>query len=160
MDNIELCLCDFNNPLHSSNFIKLINHYIKDEMGGGTPHTLEKATELVRGISQHPTAFVVFARINQSFVGMVVSFVNFSTFNAKPFVNIHDVIVEQEFRGRGIARMMLEYVIEMAEMKNCCKVTLEVREDNTVAKGLYDSLGFEECQPSVMHYRALYLDDH
>ena len=160
MDNIEICLCDFNDPLHSSNFIKLINHYIKDEMGGGTPHTLEKATELIRGMSQHPTAFVVFAKVNHVFAGLVVSYINFSTFKAQPFVNVHDVVVDKEYRGRGLARMMLESVIEMAEMKNCCKVTLEVREDNTVAKGLYDSLGFEECQPSSMHYWELHLGNY
>jgi len=160
MDNIEICLCDFSNPLHSSNFIRLINLYIQDEMGGGTPHTLEKATDLIRGMADHPTAFVVFAKVNQAFAGMVVSFLNFSTFKAMPFVNVHDVIVDSAFRGMGLGRMMLESVIEIAETKGCSKITLEVRDDNTVAKGLYNSLGFDECEPSPMHFWELHLGDY
>ncbi len=38
---------------------------------------------------------------------------------------------------------MLEQIEEEARSRNCCRVTLEVYENNEVARGLYEKFGFE-----------------
>ena len=46
-------------------------------------------------------------------------------------------------RGRGIGRLLLDSVAAEARRRGACKVTLEVRPDNQVARALYDSAGFD-----------------
>ena len=79
-------------------------------------------------------------------------FVNFSTFYVKPYLYIHDIVVLNEYRGKGIGKALMEMLIIKSIEKGHCKVTLEVREDNTVAQSLYKDLGFEECNPNMLFW--------
>jgi ribosomal protein S18 acetylase RimI-like enzyme len=58
-------------------------------------------------------------------------------------INIHDLAVTAECRGQGVGRRLLEGVEAKARALGCGKVTLEVREDNVSARGLYRRFGFE-----------------
>ncbi|HHL31457.1 MAG TPA: GNAT family N-acetyltransferase, partial [Oceanospirillales bacterium] len=60
--------------------------------------------------------------------------------------NIHDLIVATEFRGRGLSTKMLKMVEEIAIERNCCKLTLEVLENNVIAINSYKKFGFENYQ--------------
>lgn len=148
---IEIIKCDFTNPLHRQKVIDLIAAYMQDPMGGGKPMPDYTKANLVEGLAVHPTAFILFALDKGEFIGLITCFVNFSTFKAKPYINIHDIVVLKPYRRLGIGRKLLQGVIKNAEENNYCKVTLEVRMDNTNAQGLYNSLGFNECDP-IMHY--------
>lgn len=66
----------------------------------------------------------------------------FSTFAAKPLVNIHDVVVDEKFRGKGIGRQLFAEIETVAREKDACKITLEVLSGNAPAKALYASLGY------------------
>jgi ribosomal protein S18 acetylase RimI-like enzyme len=48
--------------------------------------------------------------------------------------------------------MLLKAVEDDARQLGCCKVTLEVRCDNTRAMGLYRSVGFEPSQPETFFW--------
>ena len=76
-------------------------------------------------------------------VGFSICFLGFSTFLARPLLNIHDIFVDLPVRGRGIGAMLLERIEASARELNCCRITLEVREDNRVARGLYRKVGFD-----------------
>ena len=69
-------------------------------------------------------------------------FVGFSTFAARPLLNIHDVHVLKEHQKRGIGRRLLEAAESEARRLGCCKLTLEVLENNHPAAALYEKLGF------------------
>jgi ribosomal protein S18 acetylase RimI-like enzyme len=124
-----------------------MNEYITDRMGDGIPYTEEQKIKLVEGLRNHPARLVLFAVAGDQFVGLTNCFINFATFSVKPYINVHDVIVMNAWRNRGVGRKMLEKVIEQAEALGCSKVTLEVREDNHNAKHLYKSLGFMDPEP-------------
>ncbi len=47
-----------------------------------------------------------------------------------------------EYRGRGYGRQLLMRMIDEAKARDCDTVTLEVRESNAPARGLYESVGF------------------
>jgi ribosomal protein S18 acetylase RimI-like enzyme len=149
--NIEFEFCDYKNPEHRQNLKMLLNLYMADPMGGVIPHSNESAEELVNGLAAHSESFVLFAKADKQYIGLLTCFINFSTFKAKPYLNIHDVIVVKEFRGKHIGRKLLEKSIEIARERGYCKITLEVRDDNTAAKNLYQSLDFNECTP-FMHF--------
>ena len=57
-------------------------------------------------------------------------------------LNIHDITVTPEFRGRGLSKKIMQKVEEIAQEIGCCKITLEVLEGNKVAQALYMSCGF------------------
>lgn len=148
---VEIIQCDFKNTVHRQKVVELIDAYMQDPMGGGNPMPEKNKKPLVEGLSAHPGAFVLLAIEEDRYLGVATCFVNFSTFNVKPYINVHDLAVIKAARGKGVGRKLLERIIEIAKEKDYCKVTLEVRNDNHNAQGLYKSLGFNECEP-VMHF--------
>ena len=72
-------------------------------------------------------------------------FVGFSTFLARPLINIHDLAVLPTHRGQGVGRLLLEHVAAKGTALGCCKLTLEVRADNYPARRLYEAVGFENA---------------
>lgn len=149
--DISFCYCDFDNPLHRNKLVGLLNHYMTDPMGGCEPLNKEKEMDLISGLASNPSSFVLFILLNNDIAGLATCFVNFSTFKARPYINIHDLIILKEHRGKGLGRKLLEKLTEIAIERNCCKITLEVRDDNTNAIKLYQKLEFKDTTP-VMHF--------
>ena len=75
-------------------------------------------------------------------IGLINCFEGFSTFAARPLINVHDVAVLPGYRGRGVAQAMLARVEEEARRRGACKLTLEVLEGNQPAMRLYQREGF------------------
>ncbi|GHT36602.1 N-acetyltransferase [Bacteroidia bacterium] len=148
----NLTTCNFSNPEHLQAIATLIDVYIHDEMGGGTPLSKLEQNRLVAGLQEY-SSIVLLAEADGEYAGLLIAFENFSTFTAKPMVNIHDVIVRPEYRGKGIGRLLMNGIIAEAEKRGASRVTLEVREDNTTAQNLYSSLGFHETEPSHLYWR-------
>ena len=58
---------------------------------------------------------------------------------------IGNVVVHPDYRGRGIARALLEAAIKTARREGSRWIGLEVRDRTQLACGLYQSLGFPQC---------------
>ena len=57
--------------------------------------------------------------------------------------HIYNVAVQQQFRGKGIGRKLVEAMLRHGEEQGIFDFTLEVRAGNEVAIRLYESLGFQ-----------------
>lgn len=138
----EIIVADLFLPSHAEAIVHLLNEYAKDDMGGGSElpsfvkHNL--VPELRKRIGTH--AALVF--IDGAPAGLAICFEGFSTFLCRPLLNIHDLVISSEYRGRGLSRRLLAKVEEIAENIGCCKITLEVLDGNTVAKNLYKTSGY------------------
>lgn len=55
---------------------------------------------------------------------------------------VSNLAVHPDYRRRGIARRLMEVVMDTVEKRGAPWVALEVRRDNRAAKGLYEKLGF------------------
>lgn len=143
---IHIVKADYHSPKHAQAIIDLLKAYALDPMGGGEPLSTYTINNLVSELSQRDYAFSVLAFHEDKAVGLINCFEAFSTFACKPLVNIHDVIVLSEYRGLGISLSMLLEVERIALNKGCCKITLEVLENNLVAKQAYQSFGFSAYQ--------------
>ena len=55
-----------------------------------------------------------------------------------------NIAIHPDFRGLGLGRALLEWVIEQGLKQGIARILLEVREGNTVATALYLSSGFKE----------------
>lgn len=141
--SLNIQLADYNNPQHGEHIIYLLNCYALDAMGGGQPLSSQVQKNLVGELSKLPHAFSLLAFWDGEPVGLINCFEAFSTFKAKPLINIHDVAVLPQFRGRGISQKLLKKVEQIAVDKGCCKLTLEVLSENEVARNAYSKFGFE-----------------
>ena len=75
-------------------------------------------------------------------VGLIDCFAGFSTFAAKPLLNVHDIVVHASRRGQGIAQALLAWAGQRAGELGCCKLTLEVLSNNARAMAAYRRAGF------------------
>ena len=153
--NISFAYCDYENPVHLTALVDLLNHYMTDPMGEAPPLNKLQQLRLVDGLSNHPAALVLFVLYEGKIVGLATCFINFSTFNVKPYLYIHDLVVYSDYRNKGLGKALMEKLIELSTERDYCKITLEVREDNFQAQGLYYSLGFEECTPTMLFWTKI-----
>ncbi|WP_127555839.1 GNAT family N-acetyltransferase [Saccharospirillum alexandrii] len=94
-------------------------------------------------------------------IAFCVCYETYSTYRSKYVWNLHDVMVSRSARGLGAGRALLEWVLAEAKTANVAKVTLEVEDDNAVAKSLYASLGFQDFTVTAPkeHHWHLYTQD-
>jgi ribosomal protein S18 acetylase RimI-like enzyme len=141
---VQVFEVDFESPEHCKAVVNLMNHYMTDKMGDHAPHTEESAKRLIEGLKNHQHKLCILAEEDGNYFGLVNCFYGFGTFAAKPFLNIHDVVVLDTQRGKGIGRLMLEFAAKKAKEAGSAKITLEVRHDNLSAQQLYKSLGYAD----------------
>ncbi len=143
MPDVHVIEADLNDRRHQRAVVAMVNAYARDPMGRGQDLPEEVLRDLIPGLQRHPTSLIFLAFDDEVPVGIAVCFIGFSTFAARPLINIHDLAVAQGFRGRGIGRQLLEQVETRARALGCCKLTLEVAAENTLAQGLYRTAGFQ-----------------
>jgi ribosomal protein S18 acetylase RimI-like enzyme len=139
---MEVIIADYNNQQHATDISLLLNSYAKDPMGGGQALSQHVQDNLASELARVPNAFTVLCYVDNEAAGLINCLQGFSTFKCKPLLNIHDVTVATSFRGQKISQHMLRKVEEIAIIRNCCKITLEVLAGNTVAKNAYLKFGF------------------
>ncbi len=125
--------------------VHLLNAYALDPMGDGKPLSEAARRDVVAGLREHPTTLVFLAYLGSEPVGLAICFRGFSTFAARPLVNISDYFVFPEHRGRGIGRRLLGAIERRARELGCCRLTLEVQENNHHAKRVYAAAGFAQA---------------
>lgn len=154
---VTIVEADLDRPEHADAVLALVDAYARDPMGDGAPLASEVLENLVPGLRAHPTTLVFLAHRGDAPVGIAVCFRGFSTFKARPLVNIHDLAVLPGERGRGTGRRLLEAVERKARDLGCCKLTLEVQEDNRRARRVYAAAGFDRARYVEAAGGALFL---
>src|SRR5262249_14428035 len=119
--------------------------YAMDPMGNGGALAEDVLDRLIPGLQQCPGTLIFLAYLDERAVGIATCFAGFSTFQARPLINIHDLAVIPDVRGHGIGRRLLAVVEARARELGCCKLTLEVQENNRGARRLYVQAGFAQA---------------
>ena len=130
---------------HQEATLRLLDAYAADPMGDGRPLSEAARRDLIPGLRVHPTTLIFLAFRGELPVGLAICFRGFSTFAARPLVNISDYYVPPAERGRGIGRRLMEAIEGRARDLGCCKLTLEVQENNQRARRLYGAAGFAQA---------------
>ncbi|MFN3543812.1 MAG: GNAT family N-acetyltransferase [Thiobacillus sp.] len=141
---IEIVRAGYADATHAAALIDLLDHYARDPAGGGRPLSAFARANLVAALAARPFAFSVLAFEGEEAVGLVNAIEGFSTFACAPLVNVHDVVVRDTHRGRGIAMQLFAEVEAIARERGACKLTLEVLSGNRAARALYEKLGFDD----------------
>jgi ribosomal protein S18 acetylase RimI-like enzyme len=156
---IRVRLADLNHPEDGRHVVELLDMYSREPLGQAAPLAEDVRERLLPGLREHPMTLILLAFDESSAVGIAVCFLGFSTFAARPLLNIHDLAVRPEARGRGVGRALLYEAQRQAVQRDCCKMTLEVRDDNHIARQLYQDFGFASGNgdPSAYAFWTKYL---
>ena len=142
MSDVRVVRADLDDPRHQAAVLAMMRAYARDPMRNGPDLPAEIHQAPVAGLRAHPTTLIFLAYRGDEPVGIVTCFVGFSTFAARPLINIHDLHVASDHRGHGLGRALLDAVEMEARRLGCCKLTLEVQENNDTALALYRRFGF------------------
>jgi ribosomal protein S18 acetylase RimI-like enzyme len=136
-------VADLSQPADQAALVALLDVYARDPMGMERPLPAEVRGALIARLREMPTTHAVLAAVGGAPAGLALCFLGFSSFRARPLLNIHDFVVHPDFRGQGVGRQLMAAVEAHARSLGCCKVTLEVRADNVTARRLYENCGFD-----------------
>lgn len=142
---IRIIQADLSLREHQQSVLNLTTAYALDTMGNGGPLPSHVLDELIPGLRAHPTTLIFLALEQEKFIGIATCFIGFSTFAARPLINIHDLAVLPEHRGIGVGQALLQAVEQHARANNFCKLTLETQENNLRARSVYAAAGFTQA---------------
>ncbi|MCP1674662.1 ribosomal protein S18 acetylase RimI-like enzyme [Natronocella acetinitrilica] len=153
MSRLRVEAAHLEDPANAAGVVSCLDAYAASDMGLGRPLTAAVKAELIPGLRRTPGAVVFLAWSGELAVGVAVCLMGYSTFNARPRLNVHDLAVIPARQGQGVGRGLLEAVIRHAEEQGCVAVTLEVRTDNDRAMGLYRSMGFGDGGEPMLFWK-------
>src|SRR5688572_21625137 len=109
---ISIVEADLSRPDHAEAVREMVDAYARDPMGAGRPLAEDVRERLVAALGEHPTTMILLAYDGPRPVGIAVCFRGFATFSARPLLNLHDLAVIPEYRGRGFGGKLLAAVEE------------------------------------------------
>ncbi|MFN0019084.1 MAG: GNAT family N-acetyltransferase [Pirellulaceae bacterium] len=153
---MKIVLANLDLPAHQQAIISLLDMYCRDEFGSGKPLPDDTKSGLIEGLKQAKgicfLAETGSPTDKSEFIGLALCLPSFSSFRARPIINVHDIAVAPLYRGKGVGQALLRAVEAEACRRGCCKVTLEVRDDNTAAKASYRRVGFNPTSPETLFW--------
>lgn len=157
-DSPRIVAIDLARADHARAFLDLLDHYAHDPMGGGTGLSDYARAHLVDGLAARPGFAGFLAFVGDAPAGLINCFEGYSTFAARPLLNIHDIVVLDTHRGHGIAQALLAAAEGEAHARGCCKLTLEVLSNNRRALASYARFGFRPYELDPAAGQALFLE--
>ena len=93
---------DLSDAADAEAVVGLLAGYATDpDSGGGVPLSAEARQNLPGRLDAVPGRLVLLAETEGEAVGLAVAFPGFSTFAARPLLNLHDLVVHPDWQGRG-----------------------------------------------------------
>ena len=133
---------DLSDADESRALVEIIDGYAREPGGQSAPLSEHARAALAPGLRVHPAAFALLAWLDGVAVGAAVCVWGFSTFTGCPSLNVHDLAVQPDHRGRGVGHLLLEEIERRARARGSSKLTLEVHATNEGAMRLYRRFGF------------------
>ena len=143
---------DLNNRQHADALLHLLDLYMQDPMGSNSPMPAGLGTEILEGLRNYTSYLGFLVELDKQFVALANCNKNFSTFRAKPLINIHDFVVDPAHRGKEVGKFLLDEIARYGKNNGYCRINLEVRNDNARAQKLYRKAGFGDCNPPMFFW--------
>ncbi|MFA9214671.1 MAG: GNAT family N-acetyltransferase, partial [Candidatus Methylacidiphilales bacterium] len=74
-------------------------------------------------------------------IGVCGFWINTKIYSGK-YIELDNVVVDQNFRSKNIGKLLCDHVLEIAKQQNCKTAMLDAYLENTKAHGFYEKLGF------------------
>ena len=106
------------------------------------PDAVEATEEILeQSIFDKQQANVVLLEEEGQTIGFALYFFNFSTWRGKAGLYLEDLFVRSEFRGRGYGKLLLSYLANQAQRKDCPRFEWIVLDWNTPSINFYKAMG-------------------
>lgn len=86
---------------------------------------------------------IFIAESNWKLVGFVQLYPLFSSTRMKRYWLLNDLYVNEDHRGKGFSKKLIEEAKELARSTDACGILLETGKSNDIGNRLYPSCGFE-----------------
>ena len=111
----------------------------------------------VRRVVAEPSRFAAFIAVSLEGRGVGFAEVSVRTdyvngCKSSPVAFLEGIYVRQEYRGRGVARMLCREAESWGREKGCVEMGSDALIDNTASHGMHSGLGFEEAV-RVVYFR-------
>lgn len=118
--------------------IKELAHYEK------APHEVTITPEILErdGFGDHPLFWVILAEEYGEVLGMSFYYIRYSTWKG-PCLYLEDIIVKEQYRGRGIGKLLMDTTIEKAKEMKMALMVWQVLEWNEPAINFYKKYNAE-----------------
>ena len=156
-DSLQVRKVDFGAPRDRAALVELLDLYARDPMGGGDGLADDVKSRLCDDLAAMPGAVSFIAWRAGKPLGLLNAMPGYSTFKARPLINIHDIAVRAECRGQGVGQALLGALEAHARAQGCCKLTLEVLSGNVVATRSYLHFGFEQYAQDPAAGHAMFM---
>lgn len=83
------------------------------------------------------------AEENGSLTGFVQLYPIFSSTRMQRYWLLNDLYVNENYRGKGYSKELIEESKELCRTSNACGILLETRKSNDIGNQLYPACGFE-----------------
>ncbi len=105
----ELVECDFHHTEQREKYFTLLGQYMIHPMGGMERGlNSDEQQRLATYMTQHPDVHCFLLRRGSKYVGMSTCYEVFSTFHAMPYLYIHDIFVDAEYRNKGLGFLLIQ----------------------------------------------------
>jgi ribosomal protein S18 acetylase RimI-like enzyme len=157
MSALQIKRVDYLDAQDAQALVFLLDAYAQDPMGGGEALNPENAARLCSDMAKISGAASFIAWQEAKPVGLINCFEGYSTFKAKPLLNVHDIAVLADHRGQGVGQALLKAAEDYARAQGCCKLTLEVLSGNAVALSSYIRFGFTQYELAAAAGQAQFM---
>lgn len=106
----------------------------------------------------NPQVFAFLAELDGKVVGLALWFLTYSTWTGQPSLYLEDLFVDDDARGKGIARALMTRLAQEAKARDCARMDWAVLDWNVDAMAFYETLGARRqtgWEPWRLHGDAL-----
>jgi len=147
--------------------IPLILKYIRDLADYENELEQVTATEdiLKQSLFINRDAEVILGVYKDAAIGFALFHKSFSTFLGKAGINLVDLYIEPELRGKGFGKAMLSFLAELTEERNLGRLEWWVHDWNEPAIGRYKKWGavpidnirvYRLCEDNLQNFSSFY----
>jgi GNAT superfamily N-acetyltransferase len=106
----------------------------------------------------NPQVFAFLAELDGQVVGLALWFMTYTTWTGRPSLYLEDLFVDDDVRGRGVARALMTRLAQEAKARDCARMDWAVLDWNVDAMAFYERLGARRqtgWEPWRLHGAAL-----
>lgn len=105
------------------------------------------------GFSENPKFGAFIAEYDGKVAGYLSYTWNYSIWNGKNYMNMDDLFVWEEFRGKKIGEQLMQSAKDLCEDSGINSIRWEVQQDNSKAISFYNRLGAEMFPKGIFKWK-------
>ncbi|KAB1157785.1 GNAT family N-acetyltransferase [Flavobacterium luteum] len=112
----------------------------------GQDFELEKTRSFIQQRLESKDSIIFIAIQSDTILGFSQLYPSFTTIGVQEIWILNDLFIKPKFRQNGVAKMLIEYILDYCKDTNRKKVILSTAYNNDKAQRLYEKLGFTKTK--------------